>query len=72
MRLFAAWIMFGVLGFSSFAFAQEKKIKRSQLPPNVEKAVAALAENATIRGFSQEIRTRSNLLRSRADCGRPS
>jgi hypothetical protein len=34
--------------------AQEKKIKRSDLPPAVEKAVAAQSEGATIRGFSTE------------------
>ena len=55
MRFSAAWILLGVLSLSSFAPAQEKKIERSRLPPLVEKTVAALAENATIRGFSQEI-----------------
>ena len=34
--------------------AQEKKIKRSDLPPAVEKTVAAQSEGATIRGFSTE------------------
>jgi uncharacterized membrane protein YkoI len=37
------------------AEAQEKKIKRSELPPAVEKAVAGLSQGATIKGFSQEI-----------------
>ena len=36
------------------AAAQEKKIKRSDLPPAVEKTVAAQSEGATIRGFSTE------------------
>jgi uncharacterized membrane protein YkoI len=36
------------------ASAQEKKIKRSELPPAVEKAVAEQSKGATIRGFSQE------------------
>ena len=36
------------------AFAQEKKIKRSDLPPAVEKTVAAQSAGATIRGFSTE------------------
>jgi len=36
------------------ASAQEKKIKRSDLPPAVEKTVAAQSEGATIRGFSRE------------------
>lgn len=33
---------------------QEKKIKRSDLPPAVEKVVAAQSQGTTIRGFSQE------------------
>jgi len=33
---------------------QEKKIKRSDLPPAVEKAVVEQSQGATIRGFSQE------------------
>jgi hypothetical protein len=40
--------------FAGAASAQEKKIKRSELPPAVEKAVAAQSEGATIRGFSKE------------------
>ena len=34
--------------------AQEKKIKRSDLPPAVEKTVAAQSAGATIKGFSKE------------------
>src|SRR5260221_9161991 len=34
--------------------AQEKKIKRSDLPPAVEKTVAAQSTGATIKGFSTE------------------
>jgi hypothetical protein len=34
--------------------AQEKKIKRSDLPPAVEKTVAAQSSGALIRGFSEE------------------
>jgi uncharacterized membrane protein YkoI len=34
--------------------AQEKKIKRADLPPAVEKTVAAVSKGATIKGFSQE------------------
>jgi hypothetical protein len=34
--------------------AQEKKIKRSDLPPAVEKTVAAQSDGATIKGFSAE------------------
>ncbi len=36
------------------AFAQEKKIKRSELPAPVEKTVAEQSHGATIRGFSEE------------------
>ncbi len=36
------------------AFAQEKKIKRSELPAAVEKTVVAQSKGATIRGFSEE------------------
>ena len=36
------------------ASTQEKKIKRSDLPPAVEKTVAAQSAGATIRGFSAE------------------
>jgi hypothetical protein len=34
--------------------AQEKKIKRSDLPPAVEKTVAEVSKGATIKGFSEE------------------
>jgi len=44
----------GALLFVSAASAQEKKIKRSDLPPAVEKTVAAQSQGATIRGFSTE------------------
>jgi uncharacterized membrane protein YkoI len=36
------------------AFAQEKKIKRSELPAVVEKTVVEQSKGATIRGFSEE------------------
>ena len=35
-------------------FAQEKKIKRAELPASVEKTVVAQSQGATIRGFSEE------------------
>ena len=54
-RLPAVWFLLWALTLSSFATAQEKKIERSRLPPLVEKTVAVLAENATVRGFSQEL-----------------
>ncbi len=40
---------------SAVATAQEKKIKREQLPPAVEKTVEAESRGATIKGFSTEI-----------------
>jgi uncharacterized membrane protein YkoI len=36
------------------AWTQEKKIRRSDLPPAVEKTVAAQSRGTTIRGFSRE------------------
>lgn len=45
----------GTLLLAGSASAQEKKIKRSELPPAVEKTVAAQSQGATIRGFSTEI-----------------
>ena len=44
----------GTLLLASSASAQEKKIKRSDLPPAVEKTVAAESSGAIIRGFSTE------------------
>jgi hypothetical protein len=40
--------------FAGASSAQEKKIKRSDLPPAVEKTVAAESTGATIKGFSTE------------------
>ncbi len=44
----------GGLLLAGTASAQEKKIKRSDLPPAVEKTVAAQSAGATTRGFSTE------------------
>jgi len=52
-NLFIAMAASGLLLAGSVS-AQEKKIKRSDLPPAVEKTVAAQSEGATIRGFSTE------------------
>jgi uncharacterized Fe-S cluster-containing radical SAM superfamily enzyme len=46
--------LIAVLTLSTIAFAQEKKIQRTDLPPAVEKTVAAQSEGATVKGFSQE------------------
>jgi hypothetical protein len=43
------------LGTCSVAVAQEKKLKREQLPPAVEKTVARESQGATINGFATEI-----------------
>ena len=47
----AATMLFSVL---VAAQDQEKKVKRSDLPAAVEKAVVEQSQGATIRGFSQE------------------
>ena len=46
--------VFTALALSTIALAQEKKIQRADLPPAVEKTVAAQSQGATIKGFSQE------------------
>ena len=46
--------LLAALALTNAAPAQEKKIKRSDLPPAVEQTVAAQTAGATIRGFSQE------------------
>jgi hypothetical protein len=46
--LVASWVLVGS------AVAQEKKIKRSELPAAVEKTVAKQSKGATIRSFSKE------------------
>jgi uncharacterized membrane protein YkoI len=45
-----------VLALTTIAFGQEseRKIQRADLPPAVEKTVAAQSQGATIKGFSQE------------------
>jgi hypothetical protein len=53
VNLFVAMAAAGLL-LAGTASAQEKKIKRSDLPPAVEKTVAAQSEGATIKGFSTE------------------
>ena len=37
------------------AEGQEKKINRADLPPAVQKTVAAVSKGATIKGFSQDV-----------------
>jgi uncharacterized membrane protein YkoI len=47
-------LLVGSLVLTGSALAQEKKIKRSELPPAVEKVVVEQSKGATIRGFSEE------------------
>jgi len=54
MKNYLVVVTAGFLLFVGNALAQEKKIKRSDLPPAVEKTVAAQSAGATIRGFSTE------------------
>jgi hypothetical protein len=42
------------LALAGSAFAQEKKIKRSELPAAVEKTVVEQSKGATIQGFNEE------------------
>jgi hypothetical protein len=44
----------GVLCVLAIVSAQEQQIKRSDLPPAVEKTVSAQSAGAEVRGFSQE------------------
>ena len=44
-----------MLAISATGSSQERKLKREQLPPAVEKTVARESEGATINGFSTEI-----------------
>jgi uncharacterized membrane protein YkoI len=44
-----------VLASFSVVQAQEKKLKREQLPPAVEKTVATESQGATINGFATEV-----------------
>jgi len=43
------------LAILTIAQAQEKKLKRKELPPAVEKTVAEQSQGATIKGFSTEV-----------------
>jgi len=55
-RFFVAVLAIGLM--YSIAVAQEKKIKREQLPPAVEKTVAQESQGATIKGFATEVEHR--------------
>ena len=49
-----AWTCAVIALAGACGWAQEKKIKRSDLPAPVEKTVAAQSQGAAIRGFSEE------------------
>jgi hypothetical protein len=48
-------IVVAILFVTATAVAQEKKIKRSDLPAAVEKTVVAQCKGATVRGFSKDM-----------------
>lgn len=58
-RFFVACLALGLT--VAVVHAQEKKIKREQLPPAVEKTVAKESEGATIKGFATEVDHRQRL-----------
>ena len=47
-------LVVGTLMFASVGFAQGKNVKRSELPPAVQKTVAEQSKGAKVRGFSRE------------------
>ncbi|HEV2020900.1 MAG TPA: PepSY-like domain-containing protein [Terriglobales bacterium] len=53
-KLMIAFLVAG-LATVSVVLAQEKKIKREDLPPAVEKTVAEQSKGATIKGFAKEV-----------------
>ena len=54
MKALHAGLFFAFLVASTTIWAQEKKVQRAELPPAVEKTVAAVSTGSTIRGFSME------------------
>jgi len=46
-------VLAGLL-LAGIGWAQEKKIKRSELPPAVERTVVEISKGATVEGFSEE------------------
>jgi hypothetical protein len=53
-KLILASLVAGLAAISAIQ-AQEKKIKREDLPPAVEKTVAEQSKGATIKGFAREV-----------------
>ena len=54
LKITAASLVIALATFSA-AQAQEKKLKREQLPPAVERTVAEQSKGATIVGFATEV-----------------
>jgi uncharacterized membrane protein YkoI len=50
----AAIVIASSFFLTGLALAQETKIKRSDLPPAVEKTVAEVSKDATVKGFNKE------------------
>jgi hypothetical protein len=48
------WLLVASLALAGSAAAQERRIKRSELPAAVEKTVVEQSKGATVRGFSEE------------------
>src|SRR5579864_8425737 len=55
MKKFLVLSLVMALAGVSVAHAQEKKIKRAELPAAVEKTVVEQSKGATVRGFSTEV-----------------
>jgi hypothetical protein len=53
MRI-SSFAVIAAMSLATTVVAQERKIQRADLPPAVEKTVAAQTQGATIKGFSQE------------------
>ncbi len=56
VKVFA--LTLGAAVMFSVAQAQERKIKREQLPPAVERTVTAESQGASIKGFAAEVENR--------------
>jgi hypothetical protein len=54
-RMVVTGMGLSILAITSTCIATEQKIKRSDLPPAVEKTVAEQAKGADVRGFSKEV-----------------
>src|SRR5262252_2591117 len=61
-----------VLMMTAAVHAQERKLTREQLPPAVEKTVAAESQGATIKGFATEMEKGKRLYEAELEInGRP-